>query len=220
MPSDAEAWEKQMLATIGSTDWDEFEKVEDVHFSRDDLSLFALRLHVPEANALDGGAWLQHLKATSQPMSLVLNEPKSFRLPGASVRHYDRASRSLIGLYRDVPPSAVPEHVLVAPHLGLLFDGGLLSGWVLNNAPAHLARWADDLTEPGPPDDDLAEALGDFLELIEDEHMDALNDGAPWVLERLNLIKERIPEAAASNAPGRAALRERIDELVVDWFAE
>ena len=220
LPADASAREKQMLATIGSTDWDDFEKLENLRFSKEDGSLLALGLHAPEVTALSGQSWLQHLKAPTRPMSIQLNELRSFRLPSAAVRHYDRASCSLIGLYHDDLPNAVPERMSVAPDLGLLFDGGRLAGWILANAPEHLAQWADDLVEPTTPDDDLAGALGDFLELIEDEHMDDLNDGAPWVLERLNLIKERIPETAASNAAGRAALRERIDELVADWFAE
>ncbi|HEY3868166.1 MAG TPA: hypothetical protein VGM10_07435 [Actinocrinis sp.] len=217
-PADPVARERQYLETVGSADWSGFEPVDEFRFSRPGGRLLSVALHVPETAATSGPTWMDAAVQTSPAGSLALVKAENFRIPAARVRHYDQESCALVGLYRDVPPRSA-QGLRIAPDLSLLADAGKLSGWVLTRAPRHLAQWTDQHDTPGAGDAALADALADFLDLIEERHLDHLYDGEPWLAERLTAIKQRIPEEPGANATGRAALRARIDELMADWFS-
>lgn len=218
-PADPVARERQSLGTVGSADWFGFEPVDDFRFTRSDGRLLAVALHVPETATASGLAWLQAAAETPAAGRLTLVRAQNFRIPGARVRHYDLESCTLVGLYQDVPPRNA-RSLHIAADLSLLTDEGKLSGWVLTRAPRHLAQWTDQHDTPGTEDTALADALADYLDLIEQQHLDDLCDGELWLAERLTAIRQRIPCEPDANAVGRAALRARVDELMADWFAD
>lgn len=219
-PADPAARETHLLDTVGSGDWWGTEPLDDLRFSPADGHLVSAALRMPEKAAASGATWLEYRRGASSAGGLVLLNPAHFRLPSAQARHYDADGQTLLGIYQDRPPAHDVRHLIIAPDLRLLFDGETLAGWALASAPRHLATWTDETPGPDVPDDALAEALAEYLDLIEERNLDDLYDGADWLAQRLTAIAQRLDTPPPTNPTGRKALRARIDELQSDWFAD
>ncbi|WP_441251057.1 hypothetical protein [Kitasatospora sp. McL0602] len=212
--ADRDAHEQQVLDTDGSVDWFSLEHVDELRFDRGSGLLRSLALHVPDqpAGPCSGASELP----PPTPGTLRLGETRQFHLPATTVRRHTPAA--LLCHYID-PESSVGTPSLrlrVAEDLDLLFTNGRLTGWLLTGPARHLS----DGSGPSPAvqdDNELAAALARFLTLTTYPALDALLDEDPRARLLLERIHADIP-LTAGDFLRRAVLRDRIDELIADWY--
>ena len=211
---DLASHERFLSETFGSTDWlwsgdDEF------RFDKKTRDLAGVILATPEEGSSGGwspAAWLDLPRISG---GLRVDNDQNFDAMPMATRWVSDDGRWMICAATGSQTSGnALLRLSVADCLDFVFADGLLIGWILESPARFLVReWEK------PPGGDCAPeletALRDFLVLLTEPNIEAMQDGDPLVhssLADLRVRLTRIPED-----PRRDVLIERIDGLTEEW---
>jgi len=210
--------EQHYLDTTGSGAWHAPED-DELRFGKGDRILRSAWLHIPEA----------HLSAPNvlAPWVTAAREVGLLRLAGAPPNQLDLAYRRILDT-RDEALGCVTDLALhvgqerlgltIAEDVDLLFANGQACGWLLRHPQRYLSDgWQEP---PAPPSEEsqLAALLADYLELISQKNMAALEAADPEMHASLRALKNRAAHIPAS--PQRDALLAAIDAQIDLFFAD
>lgn len=104
----------------------------------------------------------------------------------------------------------------VAPGLQLLFEDGLLAGWILEGPERWIPTLKGDAS-PNPADPELAEILAEYLHLMAFPTLDSLAEGDLGFKRVLEELVERL-EANVGATDRRASLSRVINDVLQYWY--
>lgn len=216
--SDAARHEEHVLQTVGSVDWFSHESVDEVRFSPEDGLLCSLALHVP-GRELRATERVESWAAVRPDRGLPrLDRVENFRLPSAVGRWVAADGSWLIGLSEDAGMRGSERmRWCIAIDLDLLFESGRLVGWMLSHPDRYLSR-DSVFAQRAPEDQCLAQALKEFLAVVNSGSVDGLLDGSPVIRTALGDIASRIT-AGHGNPIGRSVLSSGINEVFAEWYS-
>ncbi|MFT2018344.1 hypothetical protein ACMA1D_21270 [Streptomyces sp. 796.1] len=212
----AQEREKHARATSGSCDWPWFDG-DEMRFDARSGLLTSLLLAVPEeppADAQDSAAWLS---VPARPGGLAITPGTNFDLNRAESRWWDDAVTVLVCLYPGRP--ARPQRrvrLAVAPGLSLLWGDERLAGWMLEDPARHLVHdWEPAVTAETTPR--TRALLGDYLSLLSPPWIEAMEEGDPGVLARLEGLRQAISDSG-SDAQRTDVLGRAVGDLMEHWY--
>jgi hypothetical protein len=203
--------------TFGSVDWLSPEPVDEYRFDKVNGLLTRISLRIPEYREEDEDRVSRWLSAESTPGTLRLVEPQSFRVAPAARRWCDNREMVLLceGQERS---NAIRLRVQIAQGLHMLFLDGLYAGWIISAPESHIVS-VDGEPSSRPHDQELANNLRDYLDLMVFPELDGLMEGDPRFAKALSELRERIDPSDGA-VDRRIALRECIDDVVQEWFGK
>lgn len=160
-------------------------------FGATSLRLRSVRLRVPEQNARIelAGTWKQAPALAGIPR---LSTPVVFALPSAVARVFDPHDDALLSLSETSDPSDAMR-LSVSEDLDLLFADGAHVGFMLRRASTHLISplTGSPPIRPVIPDASSLALLAEFLQLVDDDLVSALQDQDPAARGKIVQFRDR-----------------------------
>jgi hypothetical protein len=209
---DQESHERFLSDTFGSTDWlwsgdDEF------RFDKKTRTLKGVMLSTPEEAATgDRYSWIN---SPCIPGGLQAQRNANFDAGPMATRWVSADGSWMVCASKNEPrPESDFVRLRVADSLDLVFVDGLLAGWILESPANFLVRgWEDPPT--GDCEAELSSALSDFLSILTEPNIEALQDGDPSVHSSLADLRHRLTSMQADSR--RDVLVNQIDDLTTEW---
>lgn len=211
---DMASHEKLLSGTFGSTDWlwsgdDEF------RFDKETRELSGVILTTPEEGPVGSWTPAAWLALPYVPGGLRAENTGNFDARPMATRWVSEDGGWMAcATTVEATPSTALLRLRVAECLDFVFADGVLVGWILESPARFLVRKSDI-----PPENDcgheLNEALRDFLSILTEPNIEALQDGDPIVYSSLADLRMRLTLMPVDTR--RDVLIERIDDLVEEW---
>jgi hypothetical protein len=201
--------ERHFLDTIGSGSWHAPE-YDELRFSVEDRRLKSVWFRIPERNAGEPAPWAS---CTKHRGTLELTGASPSQLSLSSIRTYDPGT----DLFACVRADAINVEsgscfcLRIAEDLEIVFADGEACGWRLHHAVRHLvAAWE----QPTLRDDDprLAEAFAEYLALVAEPNIEAIEDEDEEIERRLRQLSERVSKL--DDTPQRRALGDAVSAIL------
>lgn len=210
--------ERERLAArvVGSADW-LWSGADDLCFDRSTLLLTSARFRVPEVNLEPPASLAAWQAAPVQPGGLRLLAGQSFTLEPVDLRWLDEQGSVLIGATSAaLSGSANKLRLRIGPDLDLLFADGQLCGWLLEHPARHLVE-AWEAPVPDSQDVGLPALVCEYLMLIAEPHIDALDEQDPALLATLTHLHTRVGRGGGPGS-GRQVLRVALEDIVETFY--
>ncbi|WP_127201709.1 hypothetical protein [Streptomyces sp. Z26] len=211
---DLASHEQLLSSTFGSADWlwsgdDEF------RFEKANRILTGVKLGTAEEGPVDArgpAAWLD-LPCISGGLQAESEEDFA-ACPMASRWVSDDGRWLICAAGRELTPTAAFLRLRVAEFLDFVFADGVLVGWILESPARFLVReWE---SPPGVDCDPVLNVgLREFLSIVVEPGIEALQEGNPLVHSSLARLRGRLARIPADSR--RDILIERIDDLTEEW---
>jgi len=208
--------ERHLLSTVGAGNWVDAAR-DEMRFVPRSGRLASLWLQIPETvtgTEVSGAGWLG-AERTAGDLALLRGE--DFTLPPVRSRWCadDGSALVCVTVAAHDGGAARQLRVSVAEDLDLLFRNEEYVGWLLLRPERHLsASW----TPPsgGESDPQLGAWLAEYLSMVDESTVKALEDGDRMALGALTGLAGRVAREAYSS-PRRRVLSDHLAELS-DWF--
>jgi hypothetical protein len=210
--SDQALRERQLMQTVGSTDWLAFDSVDDVRFDPASGVLSAVALRTAPREIQSKGS----VRIPAAETGLIqLAEPQDFRLESASVRWKAPGCSALICLYGDTD-SRIPSgrQIRIAEGLDLIVEEDRLAGWILHGPYRYLSV-AGVTSGPAIEDRELEQALDWYLSIASHPTVDQLLDGDETLWRKLDDIAQLVSPGVGDSLR-RSILSQQI-EYLMEW---
>ncbi len=203
--------------TFGSAEgYYAFERVDEYRFGRADGVLVALGLNIPEHLEEDQDRVSRWLSVDSVRGTLRLVEPKGPFSVTPAVTRWCSDRQMVLLRARRAATGANRARIEVTPGLQLLFEDGLLEGWIIEDPEYHI--WpSSGSPSPYPPDPELAQILRDLLQLVAFPGLEGLWDADPGFRESLEGLASRI-DVGSGAADRRETVHAYVLDLVQEWY--
>ncbi|WP_206789945.1 hypothetical protein [Amycolatopsis sp. MtRt-6] len=211
-------YENYLMRTHGNA-WGLWTEGDEFRFDTATGLLESLSMRLPEDNLADPGVLAPWLAVTPVAGLPRRADKKAFGTDVAAVRWCAEDGSVLAGLYGSAAgPVAEPLRLRVTGEFDLLFAGGRLAGWLLENPERHLVGPADETLDAHPPDPEFAVLLKQYFDLIDHPHMAELfEEEAPEGRQLLASLRERIALDRGA-VHRRSVLVEKIKDLDTQWY--
>jgi len=202
--------------TVGSVDWDSPAPVDEYRFDRLSRMLARLSLVVSEYSEEGWERPLSWLSVNVVSGTIQLSEPiGDFYVAPAATRWCD--ARNLILLRSPTGGGGERLRIALAPGFQLLFEGGLLAGWILEEPERRISTVEGGLSLY-PADPELAEIMAEYLQLMAFPTLDGLAEGDPDFKHSLEGMVERL-RVDAGATDRRESLRRVIEDVMEYWYS-
>jgi hypothetical protein len=213
-----DGYEAYLSRTHGNV-WGLWTEGDEFRFDNTTGLLESLSVHLPEDNLADAGVvapWLELTPVVGLPRR---EDEKAFKTDVADVRWCAEDGGVLMGLYGwAIAAAADPVRLRVTDEFDLLFAGGLLAGWLLENPERHLVGPEDVGPGTQPPDAEFAVLLKEYFDLIDQQHMAELfEEEDPKGRQLLASLRERITVDCGATGR-RSVLAEKLRYLDARWY--
>jgi hypothetical protein len=129
---------------------------------------------------------------------LRLESSGGFNIEPTTFRWFDHSSRQLICINEAATSEPCDRlRLQITRDVDLLFANGKLCGWILSHSVNYLVN-AWEAPYKNEPNDDLANLLHEYLELISDPNIERMEDEDPNILQKLLDLRTRAGHSQSS----------------------
>jgi len=203
--------EAELETTFGSEENDMW------RFNVSDRTLHSVYLCLPFDTVLGPDDAIGRWTAVSRVEGLPrLDRPSSFCMAEPKYRCVSSDGQTLLAVTEAGRHEVVSDRwrLSISDDIDLLFAGARYCGWMITRPAAYLV--ADRVKHlPGPQDVDsvVVDIFRRYLLLVDEDAMDAIEDGDPGVVARLRTLRDELGDVADDGGP-RDALREELESLL------